>query len=390
MRYFFWFGLVFLTLSLQAAENPPEKRPATQPAPVEVIGGNKLDLGKMYANELRYFAYRLKNTSTKPLKYTRVYMNCSCSKLELKLPGLIEPGQELIVPVELDAQKISEKSNFQKALRIDFEGYRELFLYFNGTMSEEIQILGQKNGKEKPAHMVSAGFIESVKQDWNQSLEIKANFTNGRKLVFGEAQLADASSHQCTLLQVNENHWRLQISPKLPQKLGKIDNMIILPMLAPNQESSLRIPIEGMVGTRIEASIDQLHWDPEKDPRQTTKTFALTRMPFDDRALRLTMFFGRANPYEGKIKILKPEEVILPQVPGIYFELAQGKGGVLVHCHIQGDKLQQDGIEGFFEVDNSLGAKVRFFVLNEAERKKLQKMQEELKALDALNQNLKN
>lgn len=118
------FALLF-SVCLGAAEpvlKEAQAVPELPELPVEVFEGKELDLGIMYSNEVRSFQFTVKNTSDKPLEYKRIAVNCSCSRLRVKVPGTIAPGAELLVPVELDARKIREKGAFKKAIRIDFRG----------------------------------------------------------------------------------------------------------------------------------------------------------------------------------------------------------------------------------------------------------------------------
>jgi hypothetical protein len=370
------FALLFSVFSV-VAEPVSQQAQTLSELPVEVVGGKELDLGIMYNNEVRSFQFVVKNTSDKPLEYNRIMVNCSCSRLKLKVPGTIAPGAELLVPVELDARKIREKGAFKKAIRFDFPGYRPLFLIFSGQMSNEVRILMDVDGEERLAKSVPVTFIEKVIDNWERILFIKADFTDGRKLEFGEASLKDPAAHRCQLTRVADNHWLLKVLPALPQKLGKIENEVILPMQAPNADSSLRLPLEGMVGTRIEASTDELYWDPKTDPEQVKKTFALTRLPFNDRVLRVAIMLGKPNPYKDAIKVLTPAEVKVPEVPGVEFTLEQGRGGVYVHCQMQGSKIPADGVQAEFQVENSEGCSVRFAVMDEATRKALQEQENE-------------
>ncbi|MFA6931435.1 MAG: DUF1573 domain-containing protein [Lentisphaeria bacterium] len=367
------FALLF-SIFLCAAEPGAKEVPALPELPVEVVEGKELDLGMMYGNEVRLFQFTVKNISNKPLEYKRIAVNCSCSRLKVKVPGTIAPGEELQVPVELDARKIREKGAFKKAIRFDFPGYRQLVLIFTGRMSNEIRILMDVDGEERLAKTVPVTFIEKVIDNWERTLLIKADFTDGRKLEFGEPVLQDPASHRCQLTRIAENHWLLKVLPALPQKLGLIKNEVILPMQTPNASSSMRLSLEGMVGTRIEASVDELYWDPKTDPGQAKKTFSLTRLPFNDRIIRVATLLGRPNPYMGVIKVLTPAEVKVPKVPGVDFKLEQGRGGVYVHCHMQGNKIPAEGVEGEFLVENSEGCSVCFAVMDEATRKALQEL----------------
>jgi len=347
------------------------------PLPVEVAEGKELDLGVMYSNELRTFRFTLKNTSNRPLEYNQVVVNCSCSKPQIPVPGLIAPGESFVVPIELDAQKISEMGAFRKTIRFDFPGYQSLQLIFTGLMSSELRIFQLVSGKEHLAKSIPVHFIESINEAWERSLDIKADFTDVRKLEFGEPTLEDSSSHRCQLTKVAENHWRLLVTPVLPQKLGLIQNQVILPILAPNAGSRIRLSLEGMVGTHIEASTDEVYWDPKADSKQVKKAFTLTRLPFNDRALRVAMLLGRPNPYTDAIKVLTTAEVKVPQVPGVSFELVQGRGGVFVQCLMQGDKMPAEGFDAEFQVEGSEGCTVRFAVMDAATRKALQELEKE-------------
>jgi hypothetical protein len=373
------FALMF-AFSLLAAEPAVKEGQAAMPLlelPVEVIGGKELDLGIMYSNELRNFQFTLKNTSNTALEYTRVIVNCSCSRLQIPVPGKIEPRTEFIVPVELDAQKISEKGTFKKTIRFDFPGYQSLLLTFTGRMSSDIKIFQSVDVKENPVKSIPVLFIESISQDWERVVHLKAEFADERQLDFGEPVFDDPSGHRGQLSKIADNHWTLTVCPLLPQKLGLIKNELRIPMLTPNAESNIRLVLEGMVGTHIEPSADEVFWDPLKDPPLTKKAISLTRLPFNDRALRVAALLGRPNPYTGKIKVLTSEEVKVPEVPGVEFELRQGSGGVYVVCHLQGNKMSADGSDAEFQVEGSQGCTVHFAIMDEKTRKVLQELEKE-------------
>lgn len=328
--------------------------------PIEVSPGNNIELGTVYSNEVRNFQYSLKNISGESLTYNKIILSCACSRLELTVPGEIEAGKDFIVPVELDARKLTEKAEFKKTIRFFFTDGRILQLSFSGTKSDEIKFYAATEEKQEISNL-ELGFIEPGNDSWQKSFEIKAEFADKEeKLEIAALEFTNEKLHKGELRKLAENHWKVTLLPQLPQELGMMNNEVILKLNSVDSTHSLRLKVEGMIGTELDASTYEILWIKEKDPVVVTKSFALSRVPFNARAIRAAMFFGKKNPYVNSIKVLKVEEVILPTVPGVDFELKQGKGGVYVICNLNAEKMSEEEIVAEFAAENAKATNVFF------------------------------
>lgn len=336
--------------------------------PVKIVEG-EINLGYVYTFEKRKFSFTVKNLSDKALAFSRIIVSCSCSKVDVKPSGEIGPHAELVVPVELDASKISERGAFDKGVWFEFPGYETLPLLFRGETSSDLQLMALKDGGKQPAQSLFVSYIPNINDTWERTFELAAVFKDGRKLDFGQAECGPA--HTCEVTRIDDLHWRLRVRPRIPQSLGVIDNVVRIPMLSPNPGSWLELPIEGMVGALLESSVDELYVEPAQDSDTVNKTFALTRLPFNYRTIYVKVALGIANHYEGMIPILRPEEVSASAVPGIQFEFEQGSGGVFVHCTMTPADMGKEISEAEFMAPGSPAIKVRFGLMTEAIRQRL-------------------
>ena len=336
--------------------------------PVKIVEG-EINLGYMYGFEKRCFSFTVKNLSDKALGFSRIIVSCSCSKVDVKPGGEIGPHAELIVPVELEASKISERGAFEKGVWFEFPGYETLPLIFRGEMSSDLQLMAITDGGSEPAQSLFVSYIPNINDTWERTFELVATFKDDRKLDFGQAVCGPA--HTCEVTRIDDLHWRVRVWPRIPQSLGMIDNVVRIPMLSPNPGSWLELPIEGMVGALLESSVDELYVEPLQDSATVKKTFALTRLPFNYRVLRVRMALGGANPYAEVIPTLRPEEVSASPVPGIQFEFEQGSGGVYVHCTMVPAKMGKEAHEVHFSVSGCLPIKVNFGVMTAAIKQRL-------------------
>jgi len=354
--------------ALTVATSPAGATQGLPQLPVKIVKG-EINLGYMYGFEKRCFSFTVKNLSDKALAFSRIIVSCSCSKVDVKPGGEIGPHAELIVPVELEASKISERGAFEKGVWFEFPGYETLPLIFRGEMSSDLQLMAITDGGSEPAQSLFVSYIPNINDTWERTFELVATFKDDRKLDFGQAVCGPA--HTCEVTRIDDLHWRLRVRPRIPQSLGVIDNVVRIPMLSPNPGSWLELPIEGMVGALLESSVDELYVEPAQDSATVKKTFALTRMPFNYRVIYMKAALGGGNPYEGVIPILRPDEVTASAVPGIQFEFEQGRGGVFVHCTMAPAKMGTEVHDVQFSVLGCPPIKVNFGVMTAAIKQRL-------------------
>lgn len=362
---------------------PP--RPSTAqdhlpPPPLELVGGEDINLGTVYKLTQVPFFITVRNTSDQPLAYERIVVNCNCTHTYIPPTGEIPPGADFKIPMRLNATLLREKHAFTRIFRFEFKEYRPFNVNFHGELSREMYATPADKPEQVFLTSVNFGQIENTYDDFTFAVDIKGQFGKGQTIDLDQPEIANRK-FQATLEKVSDTHWRVTLKPVLPLQFGVNADNLIIPVKQPSPGTFISLPLNMLVGTMVDPSADDIYIDPLTEKGIVKKTFALTRIAFRDRATMAALFLGKKNPYNFTPKILQASEVQLPKVDGIEFSLEQGKGGVYVHCLIARNKLPATGgLAASFGVPGSKPALVTFSLLTDEIRQMLKEQEEALKA----------
>ena len=370
-------GMISRVKGQTTSENPAAKLAAP---PVTVKEG-EIDMGSVFMMEQRRFFFTVVNNSDQLLEYENIAISCSCTTSKLPAKGSIPAQGEMRIPVDFNAQKLDGFGPFRKDIIIFFKNYAPLVLYFFGVHSQEVVLTAQIGDNERIVTTVPIGFVPTVDLKWFQPIKIKANFQDGRKLAFA-APIITNDQFIAEMLQISDLEWQLTIKPKLPMQYGAVTGAVALPFQEPDNKGAIVLPLMGVVGSKITSTTDDMLVDTKTDPAVVRKTLALTRAPYEDRNALKARAIGKANPYYRYLKRLTVDEVGLPEVPGVKFELEQGRGGVYVHCTMTAAQLTEEGVKAEFKVQNSASAVVRFALMSDEIRALIEENKKQQKELE--------
>lgn len=365
-------------------------RPSTDqdhlpPPPIELVGGESVDLGKVYKLTQVPFIITVRNTSDKPLPYERIILNCNCTNTYIPPKGEIPPGAEFKIPMRLDATQLREKNAFTRIFRFEFKEYRPFIVNFHGELSREIYATPADKPEQAFLTSINFGQREHAYEDFTFAVDIKGQFHNAQTIDLGKPEIPNRK-FQASLEKISDTHWRVTLKPVLPLQFGVNADSLIIPVNQPSPGTFISLPLNMLVGTMLEPSADDIYIDPLTEKGIVKKTFALTRVAFRDRATMAALFMGKKNPYNFTPKILQASEVQLPQADGAEFSLEQGKGGVYVHCQIDCSKIPAEGgLTASFNVPGSKSTQVTFALLTDEIRQTLKEQEEAMKAAKADN-----
>ena len=380
----FWAFLSVVSL-LAAQELPVELDvPAPQPiayelpvSPLTVNGSQEpeIDLGKVFKLTNRFFQVVVENPSDEPVKYTNIVVNCECTTIQNKIPvpGEIPAHGKLKLLLRLNAGDLSSR-HFFRMIRFELEGYRQFQVSFTGELDTSLYMTYYDEPEPVKHGEVMIGYLEDPNEPWETRLNITLDAEEG-ELKLGKIKCT--KNFIAALHRFDERHWQVELHAVNPVALGELRDAVVIQLEAPRpaegQQDVIVLPIQGICGTRIVPTTEEIYLDKEVAPEQYERKILLERLPFLDKLSIVRMFRGQQSPYMPEIKVLTVDEVKVPDdVPGVEFELTQEKVGVVVTIKMTRDEMVMGGYPAVFEVKNSQPAEVWIGLLAEERRKQFE------------------
>lgn len=386
--------LCCFTCCLPADEIPENDAADTQVelpvSPLRLKGceNNELDLGKVFKLNQRVFTMVIENPSDTPVEYTEIILNCNCTTVlnrkEIKSKGVIPPHGELKFLLRLNGLDLPDKGEFYRYMRLGLKDYQPFVANFTGTVSREIYMTFDDDEKQEPRTRVTIGYINDPEAPWSTTLHILSTLPEDVPLELGEVKAT--KNFVAALHRFNDHHWSVELHAVTPLSVGELRDGIAITVLSPAKEGEkevIALPIIGISGAKLSASVYNVFNDPQKDPEVVTKKFALSREPFIDKFALAAMVVGRANPYHARIKALEVDEVSFEPVKGVSLRLEQGRGGVYVYATMNRAEMTEEGVEVEFKSKNNQSEFVRFAILGEKERAELEEERAEKERIAA-------
>ena len=345
----------------------------TMPAPPVSIENNDLDLGFIYMMEQRDFQFVLTNTSDEPLVYKDIAINCSCTTSKVSGHGTIPPKGKLVIPLHFNAQKVTDFGDFIRDVIVFFDKYAAAVMYFRGNHTMDIKLSVMRPGDTRP-HLVTSvpiGFVPDIYMKWFETINITAEFTDGKELELGTPFLTN-KKFTAEVKKISPLHYQVIVRPILPMDYGPISGTLRIPLVKPTNQGYIMLPLNGTVGTLISCNTDFVYVDPLTEHGVVTKILTLTRYPYENRDALIARAMGNPNPYMRFVEILEPKQMLTKEAPGVKFTYTQGKGGVYVHCEIDTDKMTEEGVDVVFEAMGSAPCTVKFARMTEELRKNIE------------------
>lgn len=357
----------------------------------------EIDMGRTFKLSSRIMTIQVENPSDKPVEYTGVVKNCNCMTILPGLPssGVIPPKGVISFRLMIDGKELKVEKDFFRMVRFELKGYRHFKIGIVGQLSKDLYMYFGDDPEQVRRTKITVGYISDPTKPWETTLHFGADLPNGEKIELKNARCA--GSFQAALYQHADNRWSVRLMGVNPMEVGRIKAGLVLDVVYPNRPEGqgngdmerIILPIDGICGAQINATVYSLHNDPQKDPQVVTKRIMLDRQTFKDPRSIAAAFLGRPNPYQAMLKMLTADEIILPEVKGVTFKLVQGKYGVFVDCTMDRSQMTEAGEKALFKVKNGYDkpAEVRFAILGEKERAEIEakrkQREEEQKAEEA-------
>lgn len=311
------------------------------------------DLGTIYDFQMRGFQITVENPTDKDIAYTSVVINCSCTSTNIAPKGVIPAHGKLTLPMWIDGSKSRDKDVFKRHVALVLEGYQPFYVNFTGRKAHNLRLCSKSTeGEMKYFSWLPVGFAGGIYSDWQCSVDILLTAESEDEVLELEEPLPnDKFTFQVTPLE--KNYFRVTAKPKLPQNVGAIKGACIIPIKGDDPNDYLAIPLMGVVGWDLVASVDYLPIEKKEDGTADPVTFALVRDSFKDKFAMMAIMKGYPNPYDENIKELQVEEVRVPETDGVKYTLAQDRNMVLVTCDVDPSKIPAGGMDVEFTAPNS-------------------------------------
>ena len=388
LLFFVFLAFCAASLSAQQASAPKmlQKKqvkaddPSLPFSPLTVNGSTRpeINLGRVFKISQRMFKIEIENPSDKDVEYTGVVLNCDCTTIITKLPpaGVIPAKGKLKIVMRMDATALGNEKRFFRMMRMELKGYRHFVVSIVGQVSNEMAMVFDDDPERKARTRITVGCLSDVENPWQTSLSILSRLPEEE-----EFQLGSVEAHgdfTAAMYHVDGKTWRIALSNVTPMKPGIIKAALMIPLLKPAPPAGMQdvifLPIIGVCGAKINATVENLYNDPKSDPQVVTKRFALTREPYMDTLAVAAVIQGRPNPYVAMLDILKVEELEIPKIPGVEFKLTQGSKGVFVDCTMDRSKMTEKGAAAVFKLKKGYdeAAEVIFAILSEEKRQQIE------------------
>lgn len=235
-------------LNANAADNKPQSDTTTdnsipialdeQPeCPLTVSNNDNMSLGNFpeYANN-RTLSFTLTNKTDKEITVKRIRTTCPCLSMTQFTNKVMKPGDKIDVTAELDISKIPEL-DFKRAIFVETKGFRPLAVQISGIRTPIADI--------SPATIIDLGVFEGIDVTWTRSFTITCSLPEykGRFNLIFASKPSKVFNYKLTRLE--QDKYRLDVTPKLPIHPSKIREMLTLKVKDGPEEAKVILGIMG-------------------------------------------------------------------------------------------------------------------------------------------------
>ncbi|OGV62373.1 MAG: hypothetical protein A2283_17740 [Lentisphaerae bacterium RIFOXYA12_FULL_48_11] len=264
---------------------------------IEVVGQASIDFGKYPAAEKKVATYTIRNVGNDVLKIINIRKTCGCASATCNKQEL-RPKEDAIVEVIILPNSIFGSYIKNTYVESSDPGNRFLCLGLSGNAIPLVAII--------PGDTIHVGRI-ATNTCWAQSIELKANNPDVK---LGEpvtqSNYPIKTIIECTGQKTTA--YKLHLSLTATNSSGDLQCLILIPVITPTNNPTLKVNISGKIGTELIA------------------TPGIFRLAVSDTPVRRNITLKVLGE---KTYVLNPSEVIPPKHIGISCEAKQNSDG---HC----------------------------------------------------------
>jgi hypothetical protein len=207
--------------------------------PLSVSADGKLDAGTLYSMDVKYFPFKITNTSDKDVTFNGLRMNCNCMTVAKETRGaVIKPGESIEAAVNIDPNKLKYGTRkLDRFFWIDAEGYdKALRVPVFGVIKPSV--------KFEPAEVIDVQQFGGLDIPWSRTFTI----TNANPEVKNEDFILEAPAgtrFNTEFKLVEPGKYQLTVSPKLPLKAEKVFEIFPMQIKGRGDEAVVRVGITG-------------------------------------------------------------------------------------------------------------------------------------------------
>lgn len=184
--------------------------------PLELVADMKqFDLGKLMDFEIRPLPFSLRNKTDKPVVVKRLLSGCPCLELARQYHGVSIPaGGELKVEAKIWGKKLNA-GEFRRAFILELEGFPVTYVR---TWGERVDMMDYN-----PNQIIMTGSFSGT-FPWRRVFVLTHRFdAPGVELSLPEEE---HPIFKLKLSKKGEKEYELEVAPKLPLKVGKMNGVI--------------------------------------------------------------------------------------------------------------------------------------------------------------------
>ncbi len=200
----------------------------------------------------------LVNVTQEDAYFKSVRSSCGCLEIvDAVEPQVIKPGGKITAKVMLHGSSFTQSGTYSRALFVECRGCREL--------SIPVKIIATCLVSVEPSPRINLGTFEGADVNWVRQVTIKILDLDNKPDI--ELKLPKENKRfQFNLVrEEGKNAYRFEIRPKLPMPVGRIMEMIFIPVTGIGENNGVKLAITGDVtGMKLNLSTDRL-WLQERD-----------------------------------------------------------------------------------------------------------------------------
>jgi len=267
-----------------------------------VVGSGTVDFGKYKAMERKVARHRIRNEGQGVLRIVKVRKGCGCATAESSRSEL-KPGEETEIKVVILANSISGRYSKNTYVETSDPGNRYIRLVVSGDAVPLVEV--------KPKPRVNIGRIAEGKK-WTQAFELIPTEEGVR---LGAPKVESACPVQATTapLRGNTGGISLRLSVETGNGGDAIRCRVSVPVASHPGHPPVKLEVTGKAGVRLFSIPSGF------------RLLALDRPQTRKIHLRVLGDKGRT---------LKPDELVLPDVAGVVFDVSKEREGrgLVVEC----------------------------------------------------------
>ncbi len=257
-----------------------------------VEGSDKVDFGAYRAIEKKVARYVIRNAGNSELRILKIRKTCGCASATANR-SVLGPGEEATAEVVILPNSIFGLYSKNTFVETDDPGNRFVKLTVAGNAIPLVRVL--------PKDHIHAGRLKTG-QSWSHAFTLKPTESG---VVLGEPLVESTFPVEASLTGKNAEY-SLALSLQPVATGGDLRCSVSVPVITPTNQPPIKASVTAKIGTQL------------------TAVPGLVRLPRSDTPQARTFRFHVLGQ---RSRQLRPEELMLPDRPGVAFDTRQAKNG---------------------------------------------------------------